>query len=285
MMRLRWGFFALPTVFYFSLLFVIPVFVFISQSFHKDLGYGQVSEAFTIINYVKIFKDPFFFRVLQLSLSLSLRVVIITILIAYPVAYCFVNTEFRWKSALIPLLFIPSFITVVIRALGWIIILRSNGPLNKVLLDLRLIDESIQFLGTDTGVIIGLVHFVLPLAALSLISVLQTIPSSLEEAARGLGAPPRRVFMRVILPISLPGVISVSLMIFSLSISIFSTVMILGGGRVFTLPILIQQEIIRKVNYSLGAAVSMILLFVVLVINISFNMLAGRMWAARGGNA
>jgi putative spermidine/putrescine transport system permease protein len=90
--------------------------------------------------------------------------------------------------------------------------------------------------------------------------------------------------MRVILPISLPGVISVSLMIFSLSISIFSTVMILGGGRVFTLPILIQQEIIRKVNYSLGAAVSMILLFVVLVINISFNMLAGRMWAARGGN-
>ncbi len=281
-MRIRWELFAIPAALFLVFIFAIPLIFFVSLSFHQDLGYGRVSETYTLVNYAKFFTDPFFLRVMRVSFWLSLETVIFSMILAYPVAHFFVRSRFRWKSALIPLFFISSFITVVIRALGWIIVFRSNGPINQTLTSLRLIQEPIQFLGNETGVVIGLVHYVLPLAVLSLTSVLQTIPVSLEEAARTLGARPAHVFTRVIFPISLPGVIAVSLMIFSMTISIFTSIMILGGGRVITLPVLIQQEIIRKVNYAMGSTISMILLVSVLVINFGFAFLASRAKILRG---
>jgi len=275
-MRLRWELFAIPAAFFFVIVFAIPLVFFISSSFHQDLGYGRVSENFTLGNYAKVVSDPFFLRVIKVSLSLSLQTVLFSLVLAFPVARFFVRSQSRWKSVLVPLFFISSFITVVIRALGWIIVLRSNGPINQALIGLNLLHEPIRFLGSEIGVVIGLVHFVLPLAVLALISVLQTIPGSLEEAARTLGARPFRVFTRVVFPISLPGVIAVSLMIFSMTISIFTSIMLLGGGRVMALPVLIQQEIVRKVNYAMGSTLSMLLLISVLVVNAGFALVAAR---------
>jgi putative spermidine/putrescine transport system permease protein len=265
-MRLRWFWLLIPILLTFGIFYLLPMVTFILSSFHPDLGLGRMGGAYTLENFKLFLTDRFYLIVLWNTARISFYIVAIALILSFPVAYFLARSSRRVTRILVPMLMLSSFVTLVIRALGWVILLGKNGLVNKLLLLLGLGDP-LQFLNHPRGVVLGMVHYVLPLMVLSLMSVVQTIPPSLEQAAENLGANRLRVYTRVVLPLSLPGMIATSLVIFSLSMGVFATPLLLGGGKVYVLPILIYQEIMTKMNYAMGAAMSLILLILVLLIN------------------
>jgi ABC-type spermidine/putrescine transport system permease subunit I len=137
-----------------------------------------------------------------------------------------------------------------------------------MLLLLRVIGNPIKLLNHPGGVVVGMVHYVLPLMILSIMNVIQTIPPSLEHAAENLGANRVHVYTRVILPLCMNGILASSLLVFSLSMGVFASPLLLGGGKVYVLAILIYQEIMAKAHYATGAAMSLVLLLLVLLITV-----------------
>jgi len=161
------------------------------------------------------------------------------------------------------------------------VVLSADGGFNKLMMALGLLDQPYTIIGNQTGVVIGLMQFTLGFGVLLLYSVVRTIPVSLEEAAMVHGAGRARVFWRVILPLSLPGIIVGALMIFNMCMGAFTSASLLGGGRVFTLPVLIQRAVIIETKYGMGAALAAVLLVAVIVINLVSVYLVKRLSAAR----
>jgi putative spermidine/putrescine transport system permease protein len=275
--RAHWGVFLWPPLVLSLVLFVLPQASFIWMSFHKNLGFGQISEALTLDNYTLVLSDSFYLGSLGFTIYLSLIVTAVCLIVGFPTAYVLARARARWGSVFISILLVSSFITVVIKALGLIVILSQNGLINRVLLSSGLVKAPIQMLNNQTGVLIGLLHFTLPLLVLVLVGVLQTIPSRLEEAAAIHGASRFAVFRRVLLPLAAPGLIGGALMVFNMSMGAFTSAVILGGGRVLTLPVLIQRTIVLDVDYPLGSTLATLLLLVVFLINLLFVSLVVRM--------
>jgi len=280
-MRARWETFLIPPLVVSFLLFAIPQFVFLRTSLFKDLGLGRFGSALELGNYIQFFLDPFYLRSLGLTTYLSAVVVALTLLFGFPVAYVLARMRSRWASVLLAVIVIASFITVVIKVLGLIIIFSASGPMNGLLLALHIVESPIQMLGNRAGVVIGLLHYTLAFMVLVLFSMVQTIPRSLEEAAQIHGASRWRVFRRVVIPLALPGLIAGSLMVFNLCMGAFTSAALLGGGKVLTLPVLIQRTIILETRYGMGAALSAILLVAVLLINLLSVALVFRARGAR----
>lgn len=281
----NWGFFLWPPLALSFLLFALPQVFFMWMSFHKNLGFGRISQVFTLDNYSRVLTDPLYLSSLGLTLYLSLAVTVICLFLGFPTAYALARSRPRWLSFLISILLISSFVTVVIKVLGLIVILSQNGLVNSVLLGLGLVATPIPMLSTNTGVLVGLLHYTLPLLVLLLFSVIQTIPRSLEEAAEIHGASRLSVFLRILLPLAMPGLIAGSLMVFNMSMGAFTSAVLLGGGRVLTLPVLIQRKIIFDVDYPLGSALSTLLLVAVFILNLVSSSVLVRLTRPRGAPA
>jgi putative spermidine/putrescine transport system permease protein len=258
------------------LLFALPQVFFIAMGLHRNLGFGRISESYSLVNYGRILTDPLYLSSFVLTLRLSLAVTVIGLVLGFPTAYVLARAGARWASFLVSVLLISSFITVVIKVLGLIVILSQNGLVNAFLLRLGLVRAPVPLLSNQPGVLIGLVHYTLPFLVLILFSMIQTIPRSLEEAAEIQGATRLGVFRRVILPLAMPGVITGGLIAFNMSMGAFTSAVLLGGGRVLTLPVLIQRKIVFDVDYPLGSALSTTLLVVVFLINVALTSVAVR---------
>jgi len=256
-------------------------YVFLRAGFFEDLGLGMVGTEVRFDNYIAAFLDPFYLRSLELNFYLSASVVVLTLLCAYPVAYVIARMDPRWGLFLLAAIVVSSFITVVIKALGLIIIFGTDGPVNSLLLGLGLVERPIKVVGNLAGVVIGLMHYVLGFMVLLLFSVIQTIPRSLEEAGQIHGASRWRVFWRIVIPLSLPGIVTGSLIVFNLCMGAFVSAALLGGGKVLTLPVVIERTIVLESAYAMGGALSAILLLAVLLINIASVLLVRRLRAAR----
>jgi putative spermidine/putrescine transport system permease protein len=264
----QWRLLLWPALVVSFLLFALPQAFFVVMGLHRNLGFGRISSTLTVENYVRVFTDPLYLSSLGLTLYLSLAVTVIGLVLGFPTAYVLARTSGRWASWLISLLLISSFVTVVIKVLGLIVILSQNGLVNSLLLQLRLVPAPLPMLSNQTGVLVGLVHYTLPLLVLLLFSMIQTIPRSLEEAAEIHGASRLSVFRRVLVPLAMPGLVAGGLMAFNMAMGAFTSAVLLGGGRVLTLPVLIQRKIIFDVDYPLGSALSTTLLLVVFALNL-----------------
>jgi len=267
-MRMRWGLLFIPAMVVFGIFYLIPLIMFVLSSFHPDLGLGRSGATYTIENFRHLFTDRFYLLVLWNTAKLSFYIVIISLILGFPVAYFLARSSQKVMRVLIPILVLSSFVTLVIRAMGWVVLLGNNGLVNKTLLLLGAISDPIQLLNHPRGVVLGMVHYVLPLMILAIMSVIQTIPRSLEQAAENLGASRLHVYTRVIFPLSFNGILATSLMVFSLNMGVFASPLLLGGGKVYVFPILIYQEIMAKTHYAMGAAMALALILLVLFINI-----------------
>lgn len=265
-MNVRWGAWLVPPLVVSFLLFAIPQLVFLRMSLFRDLGLGRLGTRVEVGNYVESLSDPFYLSSLGLTVVLSAITVVLALLFGFPVAYVLARMRSRWGSVLLAVLVISSFVTVVIKVLGLIILFSANGPLNRTLVALG-VEGGVQMLGNRIGVVIGLLHYTLAFVVLLLFSVVQTIPRSLEEAAQVHAANRWRVFRRVVIPLCLPGIIAAALTVFNLSMGAFTSAALLGGGKVLTLPVLVQRTIILETKYGMGAALSAILLVAVVFIN------------------
>ncbi len=256
-------------------LFAVPQTFFIAMGLHRNLGFGRISDTFTAANYVRIVTDPLYRSSFVLTVVLSVAVTAVCLALGFPAAYVLARARARWASWLISVLVISSFITVVIKVLGLIVILGDNGLVNTTLRALGL--PAARLLGNEAGVLLGLVHYTLPFLVLILFSMIQTIPRSLEEAAAVQGASGFGVFRRVVLPLAMPGVITGGLIAFNMSMGAFTSAVLLGGGRVLTVPVLIQRKIVFDVDYPLGSALSTALVLSVLALNVLAGALAVRL--------
>ena len=254
------------------LLFALPQAFFIAMSLHRNLGFGRLSPAFTTANYVHILTDPLYLSSLLLTIYLSLAATLIAVALAFPTAYVLARLAPRWASLLISGLLISALVTVVIKVLGLVVILSENGLVNTLLVALGA-RTPVPFLSNRTGVLVGLIHYTLPLLVLLLFSVIQTIPIGLEHAAEIHGASRLGVLRRLVLPMAMPGVVAGALVAFNMSMGAFTSAVLLGGGRVLTLPVLIQRKIVFDVDYPLGSALSTTLLVVVFVLNVACGSL------------
>jgi putative spermidine/putrescine transport system permease protein len=240
--------------------------VFLKQSFFVDLAFGREAPAWSFGNYVRILSDPYYLRTLWLTTYISLAVAVACIGLGFPIAKVLARQRSRWTTFLLSAIVLTSFITTVIQIFGLIIIFRADGPVNRALLALGLVERPLSLVGTPGGVIVGLIYASFGFGVMLMYGIVRTIPVTLDEAAEIHGATRLRTMTRIIVPLSLPGLIVGFLTIFNTSMGAFTSAALLGGGRVITLPVLIQRTMLLDVKYGMaGALAAFLLLFVVLL--------------------
>ncbi len=280
-MNIRWDRLLVPSFVVSFVLLAGSQLTFLRGSLSADLGLGMLSPTMSLANYQALFTDEFYLNALWLTVKVSAIATFCTLLMSFPVAYVIARMRSRWAMLMLAGVVVSSFVTIVIKVYGLIVIFSADGGLNKLMLALGLVDKPYTIIGNATGVVIGLMQFTMGFAVLLLYSVVRTIPTSLEEAATVHGAGRFRVFWRVILPLSLPGVIVGALMMFNMCMGAFTSASLLGGGRVFTLPVLIQRSVIIETKYGMGATLAAVLLVAVVLINLVSVFLVKRLRAAR----
>ena len=252
-----------------ALLFLVPQFFFIRQSLLPNLGPGIVGDAISVDNYRAIVTDPFYWRVFGRTIGLSAVAVAVGLLLAFPTAYLLARIASSFVRGLIVLLLISSFVSVVVKVLGLSLLLGTDGPIARTLHALSFGFWDVRLLHNDVGVAIGLVQYTLPLLVMILFGVIQNVPPSLEEAAVVHGATDWRAFRRVLLPLLWPGTLAASLIAFNMNMGAFTSAVLLGGGRVLTVPIMIQRKIVLETDYPNAAALALLLTLTVVLVNLA----------------
>jgi putative spermidine/putrescine transport system permease protein len=258
-MNTKWSLFTIPAVAVLIVLFVAPQAFLVIQSLHPHLGPARVGTGWTAANYARIFSDSYYIYTLLRTIWLSLLTTLFCLVLGYPVAYFIARTRTRYRGVITLIVIGPLLITIVVRSLGWIILLSDNGAVNYLLRALGIIDQPIRFMYNEFGVVVGLVHAFLPMMIIILIGVIQQIDHFLEEAAADLGAGRLETFLRVVIPLSLPGIAAGCVLIFGVASSVYTTTVMLGGGRVLTTPVQIGQEFLMTLNYPTGAALALVM--------------------------
>ncbi len=261
----RWLLLIGPPVVLFVLVFAIPVLILLAGSFEKmDMATYRVVEWPTIANYAKFLTSPFYLVVLWDTVRISALVTLACALTGYPVAYYLDRCGPREQRILSLLIVSPLLVSLVIRSFGWLIVLGRRGLVNSMLTTLGLTERPLQLIHTEFAVVVGLAHVFWPFMVLSVFAALRNIDPRTVAAARNLGASPWTAFRRITLPLSMPGVLAGSVIVFALAVSSFVTPAILGGPWVKMLAVLAYEQTITVLDWGFGATISVVLLVVTL---------------------
>jgi putative spermidine/putrescine transport system permease protein len=274
-----WNRLALPGLLLLSAGFLAPLMLLALYSVLHDGPSGQVVGGVTVANYAAIVTDPFYLRVLRDTVLLGVSVTLACACLGYPLAYFLARTASRWRPVLMFLMVTPLMISSVIRNIGWIPILGDHGALNTLLLAAGVIRAPLVLMNNLTGVVVALVHALLPYMTLLLMTVIQGIRRDIENAARSLGASPWRTFWTVVFPLSRRGLAAGSILVFTVAISSYTTPTILGGGRVLVMATFIAQQVQAVMHYAFGSALTIVLFTVA----VTLSSLASRRLEQGGG--
>jgi spermidine/putrescine transport system permease protein len=260
--RLGWGLVA-PALGWTVAFFVLPFAAMVALSFARMEG-RDVVHGLDPGNYVRFFTDWTLFKALLNSLEITVAVTVISVLLAYPLAAIIAfRVPPRWQRLALLLAVLPFWTSYVVRSYAWLLVLGQNGVLNKALLGLGLIAEPLELAATRTATVIGFVHFFVMLLTLTIYANLIQLSPNYARAAADLGASRLATFRHVILPLTLPGVVTGAFLTFVLCIGDYITPQILGGNNELTLPQLIMLQLGRSGNFPLASALSVILMAVV----------------------
>ena len=240
--------------------FVWPMLNLASYAFHAATASGAVGTGLTLSTWADIAGDPFYAELVWLSVWISLLITALTLAVSYPIALAVHRAPPRWRNLLIIACISPLLVSAVVRTYGWLVILGERGFVPSVLRAIGL--QPPKLIYNLTGVVIGLVEILMPYMILSLLAGFGRLSDTLEEAAASLGAPPWRVFCRVVVPLTLPGILLGCLLAFVLAVSSFITPQLLGGGRVILLATEIYEQAIVTLNWPVAAALSLLALAV-----------------------
>jgi len=258
--------------------FVLPNALLLSASFLKSEA-QQLTTDLTLDNYRFLLTRPLYLQVFLRTFVVGISVGVIDVALGYPLAYFLVRTRSRWKGVLIALSLAPLLASVVVRTYGWYIILNRFGVANDALLGLGLLDERIAFMPSTGAIVIGLAHALLPYTVLTIMSSLNGVNPNLESAAMSLGATRTRTFFEVVLPLSLPGIAGGFILVFSIAISAYATPAILGGPATQVAATAIYGFILQILDWSLGAALAVILITSSLALLYAASRLGSRQMA------
>lgn len=258
------------------LLWLLPclLFLFYIAPLGGVLGWSVTRPDLGLQNYSRIIFDENVVSVLIRTFRVCLFVTIISVTAAYILAYHWVFGPARRRLILELCIFIPFWISVLIRAFGWVIVLRTKGVANDALMWMELISEPLYLVRTEFSVILGMVHFLIPFAVFPLASVMRQVNPNILLASRGMGAKPSFTFTQVFFPLTIPGILASVIIVLVFSLGFFITPAILGGGKIVLIAEYIYIQMFQTTNWGFGAALSVALLMLVtLLIGMLFRII------------
>ncbi|MEU4225562.1 ABC transporter permease [Nonomuraea sp. NPDC026600] len=270
-----------PLVVFLAALFLVPLVELFRLSFSPVDPYNAALPGFTLNQYKRVFTEPYFYSSLLETLATALLVATLCVVLAYPAAYVLAR---RGAGTMRTLLFVivisPLLTSVVVRTYGWVVLLSGNGIVNRLLVATGLRDQPARLLTSYPSVVIAVTHVLLPFAIIPLTTALGGLDHNLHRASQTLGAGPVRTFLRVTVPLSLPGVVTGALIVFALAMGIYITPLLVGGVTQPLAGIRVYDQVETVFNYPVAAALSFALLALTLL---STTLLAGvfRIWERR----
>ena len=238
---------------------------------------------FTLDSYISFFNSNYNVSILWRTVKLSMIVTVLSVIFGLPTAYFIARSNRKWRSLMMGLVLFPLLTNSVVRSFAWINILGTNGIINRALLATGLIQEPIQLLYTEFAITIGSLYLFLPLMITTLVGILENIDSEIIEAAETLGASPVVAFMKVIWPLSIPGVIVGSILVFTGTLTAYTTPQLLGGNQNMMMSTFLYQNAMTLGNWQNAGVIALIMIVTTMVVMKGFNLLAARI-DKRGGD-
>nr|WP_207707561.1 ABC transporter permease [Desulfofundulus thermobenzoicus] len=246
-------------------LVAVPLMLVLIVSLFSRGVYGGLIYRVNVQNYLR-FIDPLYVKVLWNSLEVAFLTTLACLVLGYPFAYVVARSSLRWRNLLLLLIIIPFWSNSLIRTYAWIVLLRTEGVINQVLLGMGLIDHPLKLLYNTGAVVLGLTYTLFPFMVLPLYASIEKLDRRLLEASADLGAGPWQTFCRVTLPLTMPGVIAGSLLVFIPSLGLFFIPDLMGGSRTMLISNLIQNQFLAARDWPFGSAASVILMILTLIL-------------------
>ncbi|SPA55730.1 Spermidine/putrescine transport protein; ABC transporter permease protein [Cupriavidus taiwanensis] len=265
-----------PALLLFCAMLLVPLLLTGLLSLHAFDGTRGVVPAMTAANYLEILGDSYYHEIFLRTAGMALAVTVLAVVFGVPETLILSRMRSPWRGLFLIVILGPLLISVVVRTLGWAILMGNNGLINETLQWLGLVDAPVKLVFTQAGVIIALTHVMMPFMVISVWASLQKLDPQVEQAGQAFGAPPFTVFRRVILPQILPGILSGSIIVFALSASAFATPAILGGRRLKVVATAAYDEFLNTLNWPLGAAIAVLLLIANVIVIVGCNRLVER---------
>ena len=243
---------------------LLLLFVFFLYPVVRMLGFSI--EGGTFEWYAKALGEGLYLQVFFNTFEIAFWVTAICLVLGYPLGFLLATTTPGWATLGFIFVLLPLWTSVLVRTYAWMVLLGRNGVFNRAMLEAGLISDPIPMLNNLSGVLIGMVHVLLPYMVLPIYGAVRRVDPSLVSAAEGLGASNARIFRRVYLPLTLPGIFAGTVIVFVLSLGFYITPALLGGGRVIMLAVMIEQQVHQTLNWPFAAALSASLLVVTLAI-------------------
>ncbi len=211
-------------------------------------------------NYAALFESEPLRRMLWTTLRICLITTVMSVILGYSIAYAMMHASGANRNWMISLLLVTFWISVLVRTFSWLMLLGRNGPVNNALMGAGLVSEPVEFMRNELGVLIGMVHYMIPYAVLPILASMQNIDNRVIAASRNLGAGGAQTFWRIYLPLTRPGIVAGAILVFILSLGFFVTPAILGGGRVLMVAEYISVQVLITLRWGTAAMLAVLLL-------------------------
>ena len=261
-----WLVLVLPGVFFVVFFMLIPLFSLCFTSFFPD-------QSFSFSSYIALFQDPYFQQVFMRSLRLSLLSTVVCALLGFPTAY-YISKHSRHKGMMMAFAVFPMFTSPVIRSFSWMVILGKRGIVNSALVAIGLVERPQSLLYNEFSMTVGFVQLFLPLMILSLIGVMDSIPDDLSLAAGNLGATRLGSFFHVVFPLSVSGLVTGSVLVFTGCMTAYTTPQLLGGTDTRVLATMIYQYAMSLRDWVQASVVAVVMIVVTMLVSSVFNALS-----------
>ena len=268
-----------PGLLLFIVLLGVPIVMTLMLSLRAYDFTAGILPVWTMSNYIEVLGDPYFHRIFGRTFGLALLVTVICALIGAPEAYILSRLSNPWRSIFLLVVLGPLLISVIVRTLGWALLFGGKGLLSTIATALGFGEAPVSLMFTYSGMVIALVHVLVPFMVISVWAALQKIDPQVEDAALTLGASKLKALWRVVLPQAMPGVLSGSIITFALTASAFATPAIIGGRRLKVVSTAAYDEYLSTLNWPLGAAIAVLLLVANVVVIGSYNRIVERRFA------
>ena len=233
--------------------------------------------AVTLSRYIAFFQDPYYIKIFVRTLRIALVCTLVCMILGIPTAYFISRVSKKWRGILMSVALFPMLTNSVIRAFAWINILGKNGIVNQILSALHLVDQPLSMLYTEFSVLVGTIYLFLPLMIITLVGVMENIDNDMREAAESLGASRLLSFVKVILPMSIPGIITGAVLVFTGAMTAYTTPQLLGGPKNMLLSTLIYQRAMTLNDWTGASVVALVMIVTTLIVMKGLNAIAGRL--------
>lgn len=254
-----------PSLLWLVVFFIIPMLIVIAVSLSGRTPYGEIIFRWTLGNYARFF-DALYISIFAQTLFVAAVTTACTILMGYPLAYYIAGMPPQIRQKGLILCMIPFWINFIIRSYAWVIILRTQGVINTILLKLGIVDLPVQFLYNEGAVMVGMVYALLPFMILPVYVSIEQIDHRLLEAAADLGASPFRAFRKITLPLTMPGIAAGTILVFISSLGMFVIPDVMGGSKAALVGNVIQNQFLSARDWPFGSALSILLALLSLVL-------------------